>query len=189
MKSDKPMQAIFLDRDGTINVDFGYAYLLSDFAFERNAVDGLKALRDAGFTLFIITNQSGIARGLFTEKDFERFNSHLVSELATEGIVIEKTYFCPFHPDAVIEKYRLDSPLRKPGTGMLELAASEYAIDKSRSFVIGDKASDIAAGKRFGIRTVLLSTGKSGKDSVGMSEADHTADDLFEAARYIIDND
>lgn len=189
MSNVNVMKAVFLDRDGTINVDSGYVHRISDFGFERNVVAGLKALRDAGYVLFIVTNQSGIARGLYSESDFERFNEYLVSELNREGIAITKTYACPYHPDAAVEKYRVDSPLRKPGTGMFELAASEYPIDRERSYTIGDKSSDIEAGKRFSLRTVLVRTGKAGNDSMGSVEADYVADDLLEAARFIISND
>jgi D-glycero-D-manno-heptose 1,7-bisphosphate phosphatase len=177
------MKALFLDRDGTLNADTGYVYRLSDFLLLPGVIKGLSLLREAGFSFFIVTNQSGIARGLYTEQDYERFNGHLTNELKASGINIEKSYFCPFLPDAAIEQYRKDSPLRKPSPGMLELAAKEYPVEKELSFMIGDKETDIEAGKRFGIRSILLRT----KDAQPLvSNADFIAEDIISAAQYIL---
>jgi D-glycero-D-manno-heptose 1,7-bisphosphate phosphatase len=180
----KPVKAIFLDRDGTINVDTGYVYRLSDFALMPNVIDGLKLLRDAGFTFFIVTNQSGIARGLYTEHEYRLFNQHLIDSLALHDIHIKQSYYCPFLPDAPLAQYRKDSSLRKPSPGMLELAASEYAIDKNISFMIGGKETDTEAGKRFNIRSILLRP-KNVK-TIEDKNASFIANDLVEAAHYII---
>ena len=180
------MKTIFLDRDGTINVDTGYTHDVSDFAFETNVIPGLELLRDAGFVFFIVTNQSGIAKGYYAEEDFYRFNNHAESRLALHGIDIRKTYFCPDHPTEGIGRYRQDSPLRKPRPGMLEQAANEFPINKETSWMIGDKWADVAAGHAFGIRSVLLRSGKGGSDLNHRTAVEYVAQDLLDAAHLII---
>ncbi len=180
------MKVIFLDRDGTINVDKGYVFQKENLVWEKNVISGLKLLGESGFEFIIITNQSGIARGYFSEKEFFEFNDFLVAELKKENIAIKKTYFCPYHPTEGIGKYLLDSPLRKPGTGMIEKAFRDFPIDKKSSWMIGDKWSDVLAGKNFGLRSVLVSTGKAGQDKEHQTEADFVAKDFLEAAKFII---
>lgn len=177
------MKVIFLDRDGTINVDYDYVHKKKDLKWEKNVISGLKLLSQSGFEFIIITNQSGIARGYFSQEDFWEFNDFLVEELKKENIIIKKTYFCPYHPTEGLGKYRLDSPLRKPGTGMLEAAFFDFEIDKEKSFLIGDKESDILAGKNFGITSVLIA-----KDGKTDRRSDFVARDFLEAAKFIIDN-
>jgi D,D-heptose 1,7-bisphosphate phosphatase len=180
------MKAIFLDRDGTINIDTGHVYKISDFAFEKNAVLGLKQLRDAGFSFFIVTNQSGIGRGLFTEADFEIFNNHLIKQLENNGIQIVKTYFCPFHPTKGIGKYKINSHLRKPGAGMLEKSSKEFEIEKENSWMIGDKLSDTEAGNIFGLKSILLSNEKYPLISTLESKPTYVAQDLLDATKFIL---
>jgi D-glycero-D-manno-heptose 1,7-bisphosphate phosphatase len=180
------MKAIFLDRDGTLNVDTGYVHKIPDFAFEKNVLAGLKILQAAGFSFFIITNQAGIGKGYFSEKDFEVFNQHLLEQLALHEIHIEKTYFCPFHPAASVEKYKQDSNFRKPATGMLEQAAKEFPIEIKNSWIIGDKWSDVQTGNNFGIKSILLKSGKSGSDNQHQAQATYVAQDFLQAANFII---
>lgn len=185
-KKEKYLKAIFLDRDGTINVDVGYNYKISDFAFEKYAAQGLKILQKNNFSFFIVTNQSGIGRGYYTEKDYADFNNHVVKQLEKNGIQITKTFFCPFHPTAGIGKYKQDSPLRKPNCGMLEQAQKEFSIDKNQSWMIGDKWSDIKTGEKFGIKTILLKTGKGGCDNEHKTQTTYVADNFIDAAKFII---
>lgn len=135
-------KAIFLDRDGTINVEKHYIYKIEDFEFLPGVLDGMKLLCEAGFVLVIITNQSGIARGYYTEADFHKLNNWMIETLKKQGVEIAKVYYCPHHPDAQIEDYRMDCECRKPKIGMFEQAVKELDIDLSQSFVIGDKMRD-----------------------------------------------
>lgn len=137
-------RAVFLDRDGTINVEKNYLYKIDDFEFIDGVLEALKELSDAGFLLIIITNQSGIARGYYTEKDYEILNSWLLETLAKNGINITASYFCPHLPDATVEKYRTLCTCRKPNTGLFEQAVKDFNIDLKRSFAIGDKIRDLA---------------------------------------------
>lgn len=137
-------KAIFLDRDGTINVEKNYLYRIDDFEFLPGVVDALKQLQRAGFMLIIITNQSGIARGYYTEKDFQKLNEWMVTQLKMQDVIIDQVYFCPHLPDAEVEKYRKDCNCRKPKLGMFQQAIADYNIQLSKSYAIGDKIRDCA---------------------------------------------
>lgn len=135
-------KAIFLDRDGTINVEKNYLYKIEDFEFLPGVIQGLKLLQDAGFLLIVITNQSGIARGLYREEDFNKLNTWMLETLKNKGINITHVYYCPHHPDAVIDLYKLDCECRKPKIGMFRQAICDYNIDLNQSYSIGDKLRD-----------------------------------------------
>lgn len=137
-------KAIFLDRDGTINVEKHYLCKIEDFEFLPGVVNALKKLQQAGFLLIVVTNQSGIGRGYYTEADFQILNSWMIDTLKKQGVFITDVYFCPHLPDAQIEKYRKDCNCRKPKLGMYEQAVIEHNITLSESFAIGDKIRDCA---------------------------------------------
>lgn len=176
---------IFLDRDGTINVDREYVYKIELFAFEKNVIPALQLLGDHGFEFIIVTNQSGIGRGYYTEEDYQKFNDHAVSELQKNGIHILKSYFSPYHPKG-IGKYQKVSRYRKPGPGMLEQAEKYFPIDNKNSWIIGDKWADVKAGKNFGIKSILVKTGKAGADEKHKTDVEHIAEDLLDAAKFIV---
>ena len=180
-------RAVILDRDGTLTHDAGYTYRAEDFRLLDGVVDGLRLLAALGFQLVIATNQSGIARGRFTEADMHRYNECLLDALGASGIAVAGIYYCPFHPDGV-GRYRRESELRKPAPGMLLAAARELRLDLSRSYVIGDKKSDIAAGRAAGCRTFLVRTGMAGEGEIELNaEPDWIVADVLEAARVIVD--
>lgn len=137
-------KAIFLDRDGTINVEKHYLYKIEDFEFLSGVVDALRALQQAGYLLIIITNQSGIGRGYYTEADFQKLNDWMVSTLKEQGVTIADVYYCPHLPDAQVVEYRKECRCRKPKLGMFEQAIIDHNIDLSRSYAIGDKIRDCA---------------------------------------------
>jgi D-glycero-D-manno-heptose 1,7-bisphosphate phosphatase len=179
-------RAIFLDRDGTLNVDAGFTYRIQHLKLMDGVVPGLLRMQDLGFKLLITTNQSGVARGLFSEADMHAFNRALVADLAAGGIAIDGVYCCPFHPTAGMGAYRVDSPLRKPRPGMMLQAAGEHAIDLDGSFAIGDKSSDVIAGQAAGCRTILLRTANGGHTELAAAQRpDALANDLVEAAEFV----
>ena len=152
-------KAVFLDRDGTINVDTNYLYKSSDFSFLPGAKEGLKALQSAGYMLVVITNQSGIARGMYEESDYLALNQWMLEELKKDGIEIAATYYCPHHPQAVVEKYRIDCDCRKPKIGLFKKAAAEHGIDEANSWTVGDRMRDLAFCEHSKARGILLYSG------------------------------
>ena len=153
-------KAIFLDRDGTINADKDYLYQIEDFEFLPKAVDGLKMLQEEGYLLVIMTNQSGIARGYYTEKDFKRLNCWMLQELQNKGVIITKVYYCPHLPDAKIERYRKSCSCRKPAPGMFIKAVRQFHIDLAQSYSIGDKMRDHPLCGEGGCRGYLIGRGE-----------------------------
>ena len=153
-------KACFLDRDGVVNVDVGYLHRAEDFAFVPGAVSALARLQAAGWALVVVTNQSGIARGFFTEADFQRLTGHMRATLAAAGIQLDAVLHCPHLPDATVPAYRQVCACRKPAPGMLLQAAATLGLDLAASVLVGDKASDIAAGRAAGVgHCVLVESG------------------------------
>jgi len=150
---------LFLDRDGVLNVDTGYPHQPGDLVLIPGAACAVALAKTLGYLTVVVTNQSGVARGLFSEDDVARFNEHLAQALASEGGEIDRFYVCPYHPDATIPAYRRDHRDRKPNPGMLERAISELAIDPTRSFLVGDKETDVMAASAAGISGYLFPGG------------------------------
>jgi D-glycero-D-manno-heptose 1,7-bisphosphate phosphatase len=137
--------AAFLDRDGVINVDHGYTYKPEDLVFIDGAPAAIRRLNEAGYWVVVVTNQSGVARGFYTEIDVERFHAHMQAELTKMGARVDAFYSCPYHPEGIVAEYRLDHPDRKPKPGMILRALGDLPIDASRSFLVGDQPTDMAA--------------------------------------------
>lgn len=153
--------AIFLDRDGTINVDHGYVHEIDNFQFIDGVIDAMRELKEMGFALVIVTNQSGIARGMYSEEQFMQLTEWMDWSLADRDIDLDGIYFCPHLPDASVENYRQQCDCRKPQPGMILSAAEELDIDLAASYIVGDKIDDVMAGKAAGVgKTVLVRTGK-----------------------------
>ncbi len=146
--------AAFLDRDGVLNVDNGYTFRPDDLKLMPTAAAAVRLLNAAGFYVFVISNQSGVARGFFTEAAVKSFNAHLQDVLLADGARIDAFYYCPHHPDGKIKELAIQCRCRKPQPGMLEQAARDWPIDRGRSFLIGDKDDDVVAARAFHIRGV-----------------------------------
>lgn len=140
--------AAFLDRDGVINVDSGYVGVWESFEYLPGVIEGLTLLQAEGFELVVVTNQSGIARGFYSEDDFLSLTRTMREDLASKGVMLLAVYYCPFLANADIEAYRRVSDLRKPEPGMLLRAAQEHDLELAQSIMIGDKASDMIAAER-----------------------------------------
>lgn len=146
-----PVPAAFLDRDGVINVDSGYVGRWEDFEYLPDVIQGLTLLQSAGYKLVVVTNQSGIARGYYSEDEFLMLTETMKADLENRGVILTAVYYCPFLEDADLEPYRVASDLRKPEPGMLLKAAQDHDIDLSRSIMVGDKVSDMVAAQRAGV--------------------------------------
>lgn len=183
-------KAVFLDRDGTINVDKAYLSKIEEFEYLPGVIQGLRMLQDAGFILIIVTNQSGIARGYYTEDDFFELNKCMLSDLRKKGIKIAKVYYCPHHPNGKIEKYKLDCNCRKPKLGMYEEAIEDFDIGLSRSFTIGDKIRDLAICEKTSCRGYLISNLEKENIVDGVKNGKYRniqyAEDLLTAAKKIV---
>lgn len=152
-------KAVFLDRDGTINIEKNYLYRVEDFEFVSGAPEAIKMLNDAGYLVIVVTNQAGIARGYYTEQDMHKLHRHIDQELKKYDAHIDAYYYCPHHPIHGIGKYKMECGCRKPNSGMLEVAIKEFDIDVSKSYMIGDKITDILAGRKNQIKGILVRTG------------------------------
>jgi len=186
-------KAVFLDRDNTIIQDPGY---LSDPAAVKllpGVELAIKSLRQAGYKIVVVTNQSGIARGLLTQEALERIHTEMQRQLAEKSAHLDAIYYCPYHPEGTVEAYAVESDLRKPRPGMLLKAAHELDIDLPSSWMVGDGPRDIEAGQRAGCRTIRVRLpdrqplpGEQEDEDV---EADFTLRNLVEAARVILRED
>lgn len=174
------MRAVFVDRDGTLMVDPVYARSPDQVRLLPGAAEGLRMLEEKGFSIVIVTNQSGLARGYFDEHNLAAVNARLRDELRARGAAFRALYYCPHHPEE-------DCSCRKPRPGLLLRAADELNLDLSASFTIGDRGWDIEAGKAAGTRTVLISD--NAMDDDGSKRADFIAKNLVEAARLILAGD
>lgn len=149
-------KAVFLDRDGTINVDKNYVHKIEDFEFIHGVKEAIKAMNDKGYLVIVVTNQAGIARGYYTEEDMIILHNHINDELKKSGAHIDAFYHCPHHPEHGIGKYRKECDCRKPNSGMFEKAIEDYNIDIAQSFMIGDKTWDVEAAINVGISGCLV---------------------------------
>ncbi len=150
--------ALFLDRDGTINKDFGYVYRKKDFKWIKGAKDLIKYANDLGIIVIIITNQSGIARGFYSENDFFELTEDINKDLILMGAHIDATYFCPHHPQKGKGKYKIECNCRKPKSGMFESALNDWKLNIKNCIAIGDKPRDIKAAESLGIKSFLLNS-------------------------------
>jgi D-glycero-D-manno-heptose 1,7-bisphosphate phosphatase len=182
------IRAVFLDRDGTINVDKEYVHRIEDFEFVPGAIAGLQLLVRAGIDIIVVTNQAGIARGIFSEMDLAAVNGHMMTELLRHGVKLAGIYFCPHHPQATVPLYRKVCSCRKPNPGLLVTAMRQRGIAASEAVMVGDKNSDVEAGRALGLTTYLLETGY-GTRGKHETNATYVVPDLLSAANHIVSND
>jgi len=179
-------KAVFLDKDGTLIENVPYNVDPAKIVFTHRAIESLQLLHQAGYQLFIISNQSGVARGLFPESALVAVEAHLRSLLKAAHLPLAGFYYCPHHPDGVVTPYALQCGCRKPQPGLLNQAAQEHEIDLSRSWFVGDILHDIEAGRSAGCRTILLDTGNETEWQLSYKRLPHhTVTDLYAAAQII----
>jgi D-glycero-D-manno-heptose 1,7-bisphosphate phosphatase len=183
--------AVFLDRDGTINVDAGYIERMERFELYPFAIDAIRLFHQAGYLVVILTNQIGVAQGLYGEDFVAEVAAYMAERARAAGGRIDGHYYCPHSPDAAVPQYRVDCDCRKPKPGMALKAAEELGIDLPRSIVIGDRWRDIAVAKAVGCRGILVRTGYGATEALrppAELSADAVCDDLIGAAVWLLDH-
>lgn len=175
-------KAVFLDRDGVINKDKAYVHRWEDFEFVPGAIEGIKKLQDSGYTLVIVTNQSGLARGYYTEEEYMQLTDALRQHLASYGVQMAGIYHCPHHPNGTVPAISIDCNCRKPAPGMLLQAASELSLSLPDSILIGDKPSDIEAARSAGVGRAYLVKSENPESGGKDVPADGHYADLLECA-------
>jgi D-glycero-D-manno-heptose 1,7-bisphosphate phosphatase len=183
--------AVFLDRDGVLIEEVSFLSSLHHLALFPWATDAIRALNRAGLPVVVITNQSGIARGFFTEAFVDEVHHEIAARLSAGGARIDAYYYCPHHPDGRVTEYARSCDCRKPERGLIDRAARDLNLDPARSFVVGDKWSDIELARAAGAGGVLVRTGRGAAEQsrhgVGIT-ADAIVDNLAAAASWILEN-
>lgn len=177
--------AAFIDRDGVINRERHYVHRIEDFELLPGVAEGLGMLRDQGYVLVVVTNQAGIARGLYSEQDFQQLTAHMHRVLNDAGASVDAVYHCPHHPTAGQGDLARACSCRKPEPGMLLQAASDLQLDLRRSVLIGDKGSDIQAGRRAGLASCVLVRSGHAVTEEDVRGSDACVDGLLEAAQWL----
>lgn len=178
-------RAVFLDRDGTINVEKEYLFQPAEFEFIPGSDEAIALLNQAGFMVVVVSNQAGVARGYYTEEDVYHLHNHVDRLLMDKGAKIDAWLYCPHHPNGR-GSYALPCKCRKPQPGMLLKAAEKYDIDLESSIMIGDKLIDVEAGRVAGCRSILVRTGYGADLEEELPEGCEVYDDLLTAVRAVI---
>lgn len=186
-------RAVFFDRDGTLNEEVGYVNHLDRFQLYPFAARAVRQVNKAGLLAIVITNQTGVARGLFPESLVEAIHRQLASKIAAGGGRLDAVYYCPHHPQARVEKYRRDCACRKPLPGLLEAAASRFGINLTKSFVVGDRYGDVQLAHRVGAHGILVLTGYGRGEWEYHRETwemppDYVAENVSDYVRWILRN-
>ena len=152
-------KAVFFDRDGTLNEDVNYLHKIEDFRWCEGAIDAIRYCNEKGYLVIVVTNQSGVARGYFPEEDVRQLHTWMNRELMEQNAHIDAFYYCPHHPEGTVAEYAKLCACRKPATGLVDAACSSFRIDRARSFLVGDRESDLECAKNAGVRGILYRGG------------------------------
>jgi D,D-heptose 1,7-bisphosphate phosphatase len=188
---ERKSKAVFLDRDGTISIEIGYIDNVELLEMYQDSVAALIELRQMGYKLVVVSNQSGVAQGFFPESRVQEVNDRMVSLLKEQGVLIDGIYYCPHLPNGVIPEYAIECNCRKPAPGMIKRAEQELNIDLQHSILIGDKLSDIICGRNAGLKTILVRTGYGAETELQLQKQqmemkpDAIVDTLYKAVQWI----
>jgi D-glycero-D-manno-heptose 1,7-bisphosphate phosphatase len=180
------MKAVFLDRDGTLIVERGPITVPEMVELLPEVPEAIARLREDGWKVFLVTNQAVVARGLITEEELASINERIVFMLGAQGAMLDGVYTCPHHPEGTVPEYAIECGCRKPKPGLLEQAAREHGLDLGACVMIGDSARDLEAGRAVGATTILVRTGHGQATSARDHGADHVAEDLAGAVRWLV---
>lgn len=185
--------AVFLDRDGTISEEVGYISNLDQFQLMPKSAEAVKLMNERGLKVIVVTNQAGVAKGYFPEEMVSRVHKKMEKILSDQGAFLDGIYYCPHHPEGIVETYRKKCECRKPASGLLRQASEEHGIDISSSYMVGDKMADVECAHQIGVKGVLVLTGY-GKDELKKIEGakirrpEYVADDIFDAVKWIVND-
>ena len=180
-------KTVFLDRDGTINVEKNYLYRPEEFEFIPKVPEAIARLNNAGYQVIVVSNQAGVARGYYSEDDVIKLHQYVNEQLSKYKAHIDGFYYCPHHPDAGIGKYKMKCHCRKPEKGLFEKACEDFDVNIEDSWMIGDNIGDIKAGNNFHLKTILVRTGYGSQlEKEGFHLFQYIADDLYDAVNNIV---
>ncbi|MGE5618066.1 MAG: D-glycero-alpha-D-manno-heptose-1,7-bisphosphate 7-phosphatase [Sphingomonadaceae bacterium] len=182
-------KAVFLDRDGTLIRNHPFVCDPDGIELLDGVPEGLRLLKAAGYLLIVVTNQSGIARGFFTERQLAVMHRRLGAMLEERGAAIDGWYYCPHHPEGVVPRYARRCECRKPAPGLVLRGCGDFHVDPRSSWLIGDILDDVEAGKRVGTRAILIDLGTEGEPGRPERTPDYVARGFLEAARHILESD
>lgn len=190
MKKAHPLKlrrrrAVFLDRDGVINKDVHHLNKVADLKLLRGSTEAIKALNRMEYLVVVISNQAAVAKGMLTLEGLDEIHAVLIQRLGARGATVDAIYYCPHHPEGTVKKHAIRCTCRKPNPGMILKALKKFAIDPKKSFMIGDTTSDILAGKRAKLRTILVKTGYGGRDRKHEVEPDFVVRNLAAAVEVV----
>ncbi|MCI0531702.1 MAG: HAD family hydrolase [candidate division Zixibacteria bacterium] len=184
-----PTKAVFLDRDGTVIQERGHIGRIRQVKFIRGSATALRSLQELGFRIIVVSNQSGVARGIITDKQVKTVNRFMRSELRKKRVKIDRVFYCPHHPRHGVNRYVRACKCRKPLTGMIDTACKSYGISLKNSYVVGDKIADVLLGKNAGSKSILVLTGFGRKERSKVvqksTRPDYIAKSIVEAAKWI----
>ena len=181
MEKEKKKPAVFLDRDGVLAKEKSYVLSVNELEIFPYTAECIRQIHKKGYYAVVITNQSGIARGLFTEAELAEMNDRLMKETGVDAV-----YYCPHHPEGKVKEYRKECSCRKPEMGLLKAAAKDLDIDMSKSWMVGDRAGDILAGEKAGVKTILLESGYGLRGLEKEVTPDYTLNDLRDVMEVLI---
>ncbi|MCE5284533.1 MAG: D-glycero-beta-D-manno-heptose 1,7-bisphosphate 7-phosphatase [Pelosinus sp.] len=186
MNDKRAKTAVFLDRDGTINIDKGYFYRPEECEFEEGSIEAIGLLNQAGYKVFVISNQAGIALGHFNEAQVDELHNWIQAELLKHVAHIDGFYYCPHHAKLGIGQYKTTCDCRKPAPGLLVKAAKEWNIDLANSYMVGDHNSDVEAGRAAGVQSIFVRTGHGSHEEAFVAAEVPRAANLYEAVKKYI---
>jgi D-glycero-D-manno-heptose 1,7-bisphosphate phosphatase len=177
-------RALFLDRDGVVNEEVGYLHRVDEVRFVDGIFSLCRTAAGLGYRLIVVTNQAGIARGYYSEADFEVLMEFMRGKLRAEGVELDAVYYCPFHPEHGVGRYRQEHEDRKPGTGMLRRGAREFGVELSESVLVGDRCSDVGAANAAGLRQAFL---MNGTEAAGCGGEYVAVQSLAQVERWLVE--
>jgi D-glycero-D-manno-heptose 1,7-bisphosphate phosphatase len=178
-------RAVFLDRDGTINVEKNYLYKIADFELIPGSLEALKLLSENNVLIYVVTNQAGIARGHYTERDFQIITDHMLEFFEKQCVNIEQVLYCPHHPEASVPEYKKNCNCRKPANGLIKSVVESMKLNVNELALIGDKNTDIEAGLSLGMKCYLVETGY-GSTEKATTKATFIKPNLHEAVKHLL---